>query len=167
MIPDWSAVLLHLKLLVLLAVANGAPLLGHTALRHRWNAPLDGGLKLRDGRPLFGPSKTARGIALALVATPLASLALGVGLRAGLLIGAFAMLGDLCSSFIKRRLGLPPSSQALVVDQVPESLFPLLAVRARFELTGIEITWLVLAFVVLELLLSRVLYKLRLRDQPY
>jgi hypothetical protein len=33
------------------------------------------------------------------------------------------------SSFIKRRLALVPSSQAIGLDQIPESLFPLLACR--------------------------------------
>lgn len=167
MTPHWPAVVLHLQLLVLLAVANGAPLLGQAALRHRWNTPVDGGLRLPDGRPLFGPSKTVRGVVLALIATPIAAVLLGLDALSGAVIGLFAMLGDLCSSFIKRRLGLAPSSQALGVDQVPESLFPLLAVRTHFGLSGVEIAWLVLAFVVLELVLSRLLYRLRLRERPY
>ena len=29
---------------------------------HRWNAPLDGGLRLPDQRPVLGPSKTIRGV---------------------------------------------------------------------------------------------------------
>jgi len=163
----WPAILLHLKLLVLLAVANGAPLIGHTLLRQRWNAPVDGGVRFWDRRPVFGPSKTMRGVALALISTPIAAVLLGLEASSGVLIGAAAMLGDLCSSFIKRRLGLAPSSQALIVDQVPESLFPLLAVRARFDLSAVDIVSLVLAFVVLELLLSRLLYRLRLRERPY
>jgi CDP-2,3-bis-(O-geranylgeranyl)-sn-glycerol synthase len=76
------------------------------------------------------------------------------------------MLGDLTSSFIKRRLGRPPSSQALLLDQVPESLFPLLVFRERLGLAAWDIAVVVLAFFVLDLLLSRLLYKLHLRDQP-
>ena len=37
------------------------------------------------------------------------------------------MTGDLFSSFIKRRFGSAPSSQALGLDQIPESLLPLVA----------------------------------------
>lgn len=159
--------MLHLKLLVLIAIANGAPLLGHALLRHRWNAPLDGGIRFRDGRPLLGPSKTVRGIVLALVITPVAAVLIGLDANSGLIVGLFAMLGDLCSSFTKRRLGLAPSSQALGIDQIPESLLPLLALRVRLGLTGVEVAGLVIAFVILELLLSRLLYKFRLRDQPY
>lgn len=164
---DPAVLLLHLKLLLLVGVANGAALFGRTVFRDRFAFPVDAGLALPDGRPLFGPSKTVRGVALALSVTPLAAWALGLPATTGLLIGAFAMLGDLTSSFLKRRLGLPTSSQALGLDQIPESLFPLLAVRERYALSGLEIALMVAAFLVLELLVSRVLYRLRLRDQPY
>lgn len=165
--PETFTLLLHIKLLFLLGVANGAPLFGHTFLRHRFNRPLDGGIHFFDGRRLFGPSKTIRGIALALFATPIAAVLVGLEAQMGLLIGTFAMLGDLTSSFTKRRLGMSSSSQAFGLDQIPESLFPLLAVSASYQLTAPEITLLVGAFLVLELLISRVLFKLRLRDQPY
>lgn len=167
MSADPALLLMHLELLILVGVANGAALFGHTVFRKRLAFPVDAGLMLPDGRPLFGPSKTVRGVVLALAITPLAAWALGFDPSTGLLIGAFAMLGDLTSSFLKRRLALPTSSQALGLDQIPESLFPLLAVRARYGLSTIEIGLMVIAFVVLELLISRVLYRLHLRDQPY
>lgn len=159
--------LLHVKLLLLLGVANGAPLFGYQLLRQRFGQPLDGNVRLFDGRPLFGPSKTVRGVILALAATPIAALLLDIGADTGLVIGAFAMLGDVTSSFIKRRMAMPSSSQALGLDQIPESLFPLMAVGQRVGISGTEITLLVATFLVLELLVSRVLFKLRLRDQPY
>jgi CDP-2,3-bis-(O-geranylgeranyl)-sn-glycerol synthase len=77
------------------------------------------------------------------------------------------MAGDLLSSFMKRRLGLPPSSKAVGLDQVPESLFPLLACRQAFSLTLLDITAGTALFVVGELLLSPVLFRLRIRDRPY
>lgn len=166
MAPDTS-LLLYLKLLLLLGVANGAPLFGQRLLRERFARPLDGGRRFFDGRRLFGRSKTVRGVLLALVLTPVAAELLGVGGAAGFAIALFAMLGDLASSFTKRRLGLVSSSQAFALDQIPESLFPLLAVRARFGLGAAEITLLVATFLVLELAISRVLFRLRLRDQPY
>jgi CDP-2,3-bis-(O-geranylgeranyl)-sn-glycerol synthase len=84
-----------------------------------------------------------------------------------LTVGAFAMLGDLVSSFAKRRLGRATSSQALGLDQIPESLFPLLAVHQRLGLQAWDIALLVGAFLVLELWLSRLLFRLGLREQPY
>ncbi|MBI3896680.1 MAG: CDP-archaeol synthase [Gammaproteobacteria bacterium] len=159
--------LLQTKLLLLLGVANGAPLFGHKAFRERFAWPLDGGARFFDGRPLLGPSKTIRGVALALLTTPLAALLLELDFHTGIVIAGFAMLGDLTSSFTKRRLGLSSSSQAVGVDQIPESLFPLLAVQTTFGLAALDVGVLVTVFLVLELAISRVLFKLRWRDQPY
>lgn len=164
--PDF-ALLLHAKLLLLVVIANGAPLIGNKLLRRWASYPLDSGMRFFDGRRLFGPSKTWRGFLLAPAVTLVAALALDLEITTGIAIGVCAMLGDIFSSFTKRRLGLPSSSQAFGLDQIPESLFPLLAVSRRYNLGGADIVLMVAAFVVLELLISRVLFKLRLRDQPY
>lgn len=155
-----------LRALLLLVVANSAPLLGHKLFGQRFSYQIDGGWRIFDGRPLLGPSKTLRGIALSLAATAAAAFVLGLSWDTGALIAGLSMLGDLTSSFIKRRLGSPPSSQVLLLDQVPESLFPLLVFRGRLGLATWDIAVVVLAFFVLDLLLSRLLYKLHLRDQP-
>ncbi|MBI5783322.1 MAG: CDP-archaeol synthase [Gammaproteobacteria bacterium] len=155
------------KMLALLIIANGAPILGKKIFGAAFSRRLDGGAKFRDGRPLFGPSKTIRGVVLSLGATALAAGVLGFDWTDGALIAALAMLGDLTSSFIKRRLGLPPSSMALGLDQIPESLVPSLAFKARWGLTAWDIGGVVLVFIVLELLLSRLLFGLHLRDRPY
>jgi len=148
-------------------VANSAPLLGHKLLGPRLARPLDGGWTFLDGRPLLGRSKTVRGVVLSLAATAAAAPVLGLSWTTGALLAALSVLGDLTSSFLKRRLGRPPSSQALGLDQVPESLFPLLALHARLDLTAGAIAAVVLVFVVLELVLSRLFYRLGLRDRPY
>jgi CDP-diglyceride synthetase len=101
-----------------------------------------------------------------LVTTAGSSL-IGLGWRIGLLVGSFAMAGDLLSSFCKRRLGLPSSSRASGLDQIPESLLPLLACRDLLGLTAAEIVVCVVMFVVGEVVLSRLLYAFRLRDRPY
>ncbi len=77
------------------------------------------------------------------------------------------MAGDLFSSFVKRRLNFPPSSQALGLDQVPESLFPLLACHDALSLMALDIALAVGIFFVGEIFLSRLLYKVHLRDEPY
>jgi CDP-2,3-bis-(O-geranylgeranyl)-sn-glycerol synthase len=155
------------EMLLLLVVANGVPVLGKKIFGVRFNRPLDGGLKLRDGHALFGASKTVRGVVLSVAATALAAPALGLDWSDGALIAALAMLGDLVSSFIKRRLGRAPSSMALGLDQIPESLLPALAFKSRLGLSAWDIAGVVFAFILLELLLSRLLYGLRLRDRPY
>jgi CDP-2,3-bis-(O-geranylgeranyl)-sn-glycerol synthase len=155
------------QLLMLLAVANGTPVAAKRMLGDALAYPLDGGALLPDGQPLFGHSKTVRGVLLAVLATTLASLLLGLGWKVGALVGATAMAGDLFSSFIKRRLGLPPSSMALGLDQIPESLFPLFACRMLLPLNFLDIAIATLLFLVGSLVLSRILFRFNLRDRPY
>jgi CDP-2,3-bis-(O-geranylgeranyl)-sn-glycerol synthase len=62
---------------------------------------------------------------------------------------------------------LPESSRAIGLDQVPESLFPLLACRRALSLTILDTAVAVVTFFVGEILISRILYRFRLRDRPY
>ena len=160
-------IFLILQLLILLAVANGTPVLAKTILGDRLARPLDGGTVLVDGRPVFGPAKTIRGIVLALLATPLAAALMGLPWRLGALVAALAIAGDLFSSFVKRRLGLPSSSMALGLDQIPESLFPLLAARLLVPVSFLDVIVGVAIFFAGEIVLSRILFHLNLRDRPY
>lgn len=158
---------LIIQLLVLLMVANGAPLVAKKVFGNTLSTPLDLGIRFIDGHPLFGPSKTIRGIVVAFLATTLFAPLVGISWKIGALMAVTAMAGDLCSSFLKRRFRFPPSSMALGIDQIPESLFPLLACRKTLALTEIDILIGVLIFFTGELILSRLLYRLKLRDQPY
>ena len=155
------------ELLILLALANGAPVIAKKIFRDHLSAPLDGGALFFDGRPVFGPSKTVRGVILALGATALGATLLGLGWQTGILVAGLAMAGDLLSSFIKRRLGRPASSRAIGLDQIPESLLPLLACRGLLLLSWADVLAVAVLFLVGELLLSRLLYKAHIRDQPY
>src|SRR5581483_717337 len=130
---------LGFRLLVLLGVANASPLIVARLLGSRWNWPCDGGLRFIDGRPLLGRSKTIRGVIAAVVATAVVAPVVGLSFGLGALIGAAAMLGDLLSSFTKRRLGIAPSGRATGIDQIPESLLPLLAVQGPLDLSWTQI----------------------------
>ena len=155
------------RLLLLVVLANAMPVVAKKVLGNRFSRPLDGNVRCRDGQPLFGASKTMRGIILSMLATVIGALLTGLGCKTGALIGSAAMAGDLFSSFLKRRMKLPPSSRAIGLDQVPESLFPLLACRGPFSLTALDTAVTVAAFFIGEILISRILYKFRLRDRPY
>ena len=159
--------LLLLRLLILLVLANGVPLAARTLIGDRWSAAIDGDRRFVDGRPIFGRSKTIRGAILAILATSAAAPLLGLEWRIGAVVGSLAMAGDLFSSFCKRRLGLPPSSPALGLDQIPEALFPLLACKVLLALPMSGIALVVAIFFTGELVLSRLLYAFRLRDRPY
>jgi len=156
-----------LRLLILLLLANGTPVIAKKLLGHRFSYPLDAGVRFFDGQPIFGPSKTIRGVLLSILVTTLFAPFVGLEWRIGAVVGSAAMAGDLFSSFLKRRLHLPPSSRATGLDQVPEALLPLLFCRSMMPLTVADIVVGVALFFIGELVLSRLLYKLRLRSRPY
>ena len=156
-----------LQLLTLIIIANGAPIVIRVLLNNRFGTIVDFGYKFLDKQPIFGGAKTWRGIFAALIATSAAAWLLGYSPDTGLLIAIYAVLGDLTSSFMKRRLGKPPSSMAPLLDQIPESLFPALMMMQAFKLDISAIIELVLIFIIIELLLSHVLYKWGIRKHPY
>ena len=156
-----------LQLLVLLMLANGTPVVAKKILGEQFAYPLDCGVVFIDGRPLFGHSKTIRGIVLAVLVTTAGAPLIDLDWTIGFVVGGLAMVGDLASSFLKRRIALPPSSRASGLDQVPEALLPLLACRDLLSLTMADIGVTAALFVIGEVLLSRVLYAVRLRDRPY
>jgi hypothetical protein len=120
-----------------------------------------------DGRPLFGPSKTLRGVVLSILVTSAFAPLIGLECKVGALVASVAMIGDLFSSFLKRRMDLSASGQFVGLDQIPESLLPLLACRLLLPLTILDIALATLIFLVGALALSRLLFKLHIRDRPY
>ncbi len=156
-----------LQALILLLAANGAPVLAHRLLGG-WGAwPIDFGARFVDGEPWLGRSKTFRGLAAAILATAAAATVLGLPWQLGALAATAAMGGDLISSFVKRRLRMPPSSMAPGLDQVPELLLPLLACGPTLGLGWPDIIAATALFWAGELLLSRALYAIGIRDRPY
>jgi len=156
-----------LQLLILLTLANGSPVIAKWIFGDYCSWPLDGNTKFVDGRPLFGASKTIRGILVSIVITSICAALLGLTLTIGLAVATTAMAGDLFSSFLKRRLDLPPSSKAVGLDQIPESLLPLLVCRQALELTVLDVAVATAIFFVGEAVLSHVLFRLHVRDRPY
>jgi CDP-2,3-bis-(O-geranylgeranyl)-sn-glycerol synthase len=92
---------------------------------------------------------------------------MGLGWKVGVVIGTLSMAGDLFSSFLKRRMKLPPSSRALGLDQVPESLFPLLACQGILALSVTEVVTAVAIFFVGDVVFSPLFYKWKIRKRPY
>ena len=166
-IDPFAMLSLELQLLLLILIANGAPIIA-AAFCGAWGGrPLDGGRVLADGHRLLGDSKTWRGVLLAPLASGWAAVLLGLPAMAGVVVGLAAMLGDLLSSFGKRRLGVAASSMAFGLDQIPEALLPLLAVSVQSDLAWSAMAWIVAGFIMLELVLSRLLYWLGIRKRPY
>jgi CDP-diglyceride synthetase len=159
--------LVVLKLLVLLALANGTPVVAKKIFGERFAHPFDANATFVDGRPLFGRSKTIRGVVLGALAATFGAPLVGLEWQLGVVVGGLAMVGDLVSSFVKRRLDLPPSNRASGLDQVPEALFPLLGCRDLLSLTLADIGAGVALFFIGDVVASRLLYRAHLRDRPY
>ena len=159
--------LLDAQALAFITVANAAPVAATRVVHHRWAFPLDAHLRWWDGRPVLGASKTIRGIAASILTTTAAAPLAGWPAALGALTAAWAMIGDIGSSFVKRRLGLPAESRVTGLDQVPESLLPLLALGRYLPLSSSDVALVVAVFFLGEVIGSRWLYRLHLRDRPY
>lgn len=156
------------KLMCLLMVANGVPILMTRFFGRRLNGPLDIGYAWPwDGRAILGSDKTWRGVVSSLMVTGFAGWWLESDAGLGFRVAAWSMAGDLVSSFCKRRLGIAPGGRAPGLDQIPESLLPLLAIRAELNLGVGEVAGLVAGFTILDIILSKGLFALRIRERPY
>jgi CDP-diglyceride synthetase len=155
------------KLLILLVIANGMPVIINKIMGSRYSWPVDKGLSLSDGQRLLGNAKTWRGVCSAIFFSTVAAVFLGIEPSTGALFGALAMVGDLLSSFIKRRLMRTDSSRARGLDTVPESLLPLWLLKDSLALNLIDIMAIVGLFFLIEEFISPVLYRLHIRNQPY
>jgi hypothetical protein len=163
LISPWPALLL----LLLIGAANTAPLFAKKWLGERAAWPLDGDARWFDGQPVFGRSKTVRGLVIGVCVPALLAILMEHPAWQGAVVGFSAMVGDLFSSFCKRRMRLPPSSQAWGLDQIPEVLLPAWVARAWFGLSALDVAMIVVVFFALEVVLSKLLYRMKLRDRPY
>ncbi len=156
-----------IDLLVLILIANGTPVVARRLLRGRFNQPLDFSYNLPDGQRLLGSSKTWRGLSSSLMFTAWCAMIMGYPLQVGFFTALFSLTGDMFSSFVKRRLGRPSTSMFLLLDQIPESLLPALMMAAAFSLNVPDILLLVVLFIPIELALSRLMFRLGVRQKPY
>ncbi len=153
--------------LLLMITANGAPIFARNLLQHRFSRPIDSGLILRDGRPLFGKAKTWRGLFAAVCLTAAVGRLLGLSSVLGGLFAFYSMVGDLIASFLKRRIGKIESSRARGFDTLPESLLPVVLLKDELSLNGLDILLIAAAFFLMEEFVSPLLYKWHIRRRPY
>lgn len=154
-------------ILLLLLVANGIPIVARNLFRGLADWPIDGGYVAADGYRLLGDTKTWRGLLLSVVGTAMIAPLLGYSATTGALFSLSSLCGDLLSSFIKRRTGRAPSSRATGLDQLPEAIFPLLVLHDELQVDVGDTLIIVPGFMIIEIVLSRVLYRLRIRNRPY
>lgn len=84
--------------------------------------PIDSGKTFIDGKPIFGSHKTLRGFFAGLIIGTLVGLVQSALFQynylLGLVLSLGALIGDLCDSFIKRRLSIPPGASFPILDQL-------------------------------------------------
>jgi CDP-2,3-bis-(O-geranylgeranyl)-sn-glycerol synthase len=145
------------QLVLLLVITNATPVILSLLAGRHWNRPLDGSRLFRDHRPLLGPSKTIRGILGSILVTALIAPLFSLTVLEGAGFALLAMTGDLCSSFIKRRLGIASSRSIPLLDQLPETVLPLWAMQSVLGADVSEMVVAVAIFIVVDLLLSRLI----------
>jgi CDP-2,3-bis-(O-geranylgeranyl)-sn-glycerol synthase len=141
----------------MLIAANGVPILLHHCLGTKLSRPIDGGILLPDGYRLFGCAKTWRGFWGGIIAAVIVAILSGFSIVFGIVFGLLSLLGDLLSSFIKRRMKLHPSSQSIGTDQLPESVLPLIAGAYWLNYGLSSIVIVTLSFFLLNILATLVL----------
>ncbi|WP_300778277.1 hypothetical protein [Enhydrobacter sp.] len=87
-----------LQSIVLLTPANRSPVLAKRCFGSRFATPVDGGVIFPDGQPVFGPTKTFRGIVASLLVTAAGAPVVGVRPEGGVLAASVAMAGA-CASW--------------------------------------------------------------------
>jgi hypothetical protein len=142
------------ELILLLVIANATPLLVGVLAGSRLDTPIDGNRRFVDGRPLFGPAKTLRGVGSSVTATAIVAPLFGLTFLQGAAFGLLTMLGDLLSSFTKRRLGIAASRSAPLLDQLPETLLPLLLLQPAMGFSTREMLVAALVFGIIDWLYS-------------
>jgi len=115
-----------LSITVFLLITNFLPPLASLVLSDRYKRPVDNGIAWIDQRPLLGPHKTWRGVLATLLVGPFFFPMLSVSWPVAFIGSLLVVLGDLLSSFIKRRFQIASGSPIFLLDQIFEGLFPLL-----------------------------------------
>ena len=117
--------ILTTKIIVLLWLLNFIPPFLAFIFQDRFNTPLDGNKTFFDGQPILGPHKTIRGFVGSIVCGGLTAHLFSLSLLQGVALGILTMLGDIITSFIKRRLKLSSGTVVPGLDQFLEAFLPL------------------------------------------
>ncbi|BCS90599.1 MAG: CDP-archaeol synthase [Candidatus Micrarchaeota archaeon] len=147
-------------------VANAAPV-----IFSGWG-PLDRGLTIK-GKRLFGDHKTIRGTIFGFVSGVTMGLIENILLNgfiyAALLTSLGAILGDLIGSFIKRRIGMRPGEQLIVMDQygflIFAFIFGLIDIAYIPSIYGVAFAFIITF--IMHKLTNMLAYALKLKDVPW
>ncbi|PIR87629.1 MAG: hypothetical protein COU10_03610 [Candidatus Harrisonbacteria bacterium CG10_big_fil_rev_8_21_14_0_10_45_28] len=163
-----------LYLLLPAAVANMAPVI--FARIPFLAAPVDFNFMI-GARRLFGANKTWRGLASGILAGAITAVIqnqfFNIDFFAnpaifGALLGLSALLGDLLSSAIKRRLNIAPGQAFYIIDQINWVVPALIVLRGVGHPITLTISLLtILIFGLLHVVINQVAFRLNVRSNPW
>ncbi|MBD3173003.1 CDP-2,3-bis-(O-geranylgeranyl)-sn-glycerol synthase [Candidatus Bathyarchaeota archaeon] len=128
--------------------------------------PLDGGDSWLDGKPFLGSHKTLRGCMVGVLAGLLIGLLQG-GLIVGFLQGFGAILGDLLSSFLKRRWDVAPGDSFPLLDQLDFITVAVLLSQPFVQASLVEVVVILVVTVPLHYLTNYVSWLTGMKDNPW
>jgi hypothetical protein len=140
----------ELHAFALLIAANAVPVIVGKLALERGALSLDFGHVMPDGERLFGSHKTWRGLFSGILACVLLAAYLDLPIELGAGFAAVSLAADAWSSAAKRRLHLRPGTEMLWLDQLAETLVPLLVFAEPLRLGLGEIVVVTAAFVALD-----------------
>lgn len=136
--------------------------------------PLDMGKKFFDGRRIFGNGKTTRGFVGGIIAGTIIGLfqgifraPLGKHILLGFMLALGALLGDLVSSFIKRRIDIERGGAAPGLDQLSFVVVALLLASSVEVPSWQVIVTLLIITPPIHLATNFIGYKLGFKSRPY
>ena len=141
--------------LLLLVAANATPVVVARLFGAHLDTPIDAAFGRSESAPLFGAHKTWRGIVAGILACTAIGALLPCGAWVGAGFGALALAGDLGSSYVKRRMHQSAGHPAPLLDQLPESLLPLILLGDRLALTGLSMLGTAVLFTLLDMATER------------
>ena len=128
--------------------------------------PLDGGEKWLDGKPFLGSHKTLRGCIVGVLAGLLVGTLQGNPL-VGLMQGLGAILGDLISSFLKRRWDLAPGASAPLLDQLDFIVVAIILSQPFTRATFTEMAIIILVTIPIHYLSNYLSWMLKMKEHPW
>ncbi len=137
--------------LSLLIVANATPVILARLCRHWGDYPLDLGWVAPDGERLLGDHKTWRGLLGGVVACGALAVVLGLSVPTAMMFATISLLADAMWSAVKRRLHWRAGAERPVLDQLAESLLPMLLCADRLGLGAREIVVVCVTFTLLDI----------------
>ncbi len=137
-----SSLLLTTKMVIFLWLINFVPPLLALIFHNKFNKPVDANKTFFDGQPILGSHKTIRGVTGAVICGGITAHLFSFTFFEGTTIAALSMLGDLITSFLKRRVKTPSGTVIPGMDQFLEAFLPIIFWK---NITNISWFWVVIA----------------------